>query len=286
VPQLEYYEKKVFDDQEFRMQMHMEHRQIPGELFNPHWHEHIEIHYILQGEADMERGQRCIHVKKGDCLISNSNVLHHGVCTHVPYSAYVLIFNMADISQELADKNYIFTTLIQDNRQIERFFVDIFREKDEMKPGYKQMIWAMLAELAVYLCRNHVEKTLPMRESLKHRKNMERLNSVLFYMENHYSQPISVAQLAEMACLSEDRFGHLFRESVGQAPLQYLNNIRLRKAMELLKTGEHSVTAVAEVVGFRDYNHFGRLFRKHYGCPPSRVELNTIPSTDENSGNV
>ena len=286
MPELEYYEKKAFQDQELRMQMHMECKNVPGTIFDPHWHEHIEIHYILQGEADMGRGQQCIHVKKGDCLISNSSVLHHGVCTHAPYAAYVLIFNMADISRELADKNYIFTTLIQDNRQIEKLFVEIFREMDGKKTGYKQMIWALLAELAVYLCRNYVEKTLPMRESLKHRKNMERLNTVLFYMESHFSQPISVEQLAEMTCLSEDRFGHLFRESVGLAPRQYLNNIRLRKAMELLKTGEHSVTAVAEAVGFRDYNHFGRLFRKHYGYPPSRVEVHGILQPDKNSGNV
>lgn len=275
MPELEYYEKKAFKDQELRMQMHMEERSVPGELFAPHWHEHIEIHYILQGEADMERGQQCIRAKAGDCLVSNSNVLHHGVCTRAPYAAYVLIFDLADISKELADKNYIFATRIQEDAQIKKLFVEIFREMEEKNPGYKQMIWALLAELAVYLCRNHVEKTLPMRESLKHRKNMERLNTVLFYMESHFSQPISVEQLAEMTCLSEDRFGHLFRESVGLAPLQYLNNIRLRKAMELLKTGEHSVTTVAEAVGFRDYNHFGRLFRKHYGCTPSRVNVNT-----------
>ena len=44
----------------------------------------------------------------------------------------------------------------------------------------------------------------------------------------------------------------------------------LKKALGLLESGEHTVTEVAESIGFRDYNHFGRLFRKRYGCSPSQ----------------
>lgn len=179
-----------------------------------------------------------------------------------------------------------FFPLIHKDGQIETYFRQIFQEMAEKQPGYKQMVRALIAEFVVHLCRNYVEQKLPMRERLKRMKNLERLNAVLFYMENHFQEQISVEELAKIACLSEDRFGHLFRESVGQAPLQYLNAIRLRKAMELLKTGEHTVTVVAEAVGFRDYNHFGRLFRKQYGCTPSQVEVNVIPKNYKNSGIV
>lgn len=257
------------------MQLSVNRLNAPGQIFEVHWHEHVEIHYILQGEADIELGQQRFHVKKGDCLISNSNVLHQGTCTRAPYEACVLIFDINDISRELADQNYIFSVLIHRDDRIGEYIRQIFREIDQKQLGYKQMARSMVAEFVVYLCRNHVAQTLPMRESLKRRKNLERLNTILLYMENNFPQPITVEQLAEMACLSEDRFGHLFRESVGKAPLQYLNAIRLRKAMELLKTGEHTVTAVAEAVGFRDYNHFGRLFRKHYGCTPSQIAKET-----------
>ena len=93
--------------------------------------------------------------------------------------------------------------------------------------------------------------------------------------------------MAEMACLSEDRFGHLFREGVGQPPLQYINAMRLRKAMNLLKTNAYTVTEVADAVGFRDYNHFGRLFRKRYGCTPNEVRRQkAVPQETKDSGNV
>ena len=86
-----------------------------------------------------------------------------------------------------------------------------------------------------------------------------------------------------MVCLSEDRFGHLFREGVGQPPLQYINAMRLRKALNMLKTNQYTVTEVADAVGFRDYNHFGRLFRKQYGCTPNEIKRGM---TEKYSGNV
>ena len=55
--------------------------------------------------------------------------------------------------------------------------------------------------------------------------------------------------------------------------LQYINDMRLKSAQNLLKTNEYTVTEVAEAVGFLDYNHFGRLFRKHYGYTPYEVIL-------------
>lgn len=286
MPQLEYYERKVLSDEELPIQIFENRMSVPGQMSYAHWHEHIEVHYILQGAARFELGQELVDVHAGDCLIINSNLLHNDVCTKTPYVCNVLIFEMRDISRELADQNHIFTPLIHMDDQIDAYFKQIFKERAEQQPGYKQKIRALITEFVVHLCRNYVQQKLPMRESLKRMKNLERLNAVLFYMENHFQEQISVEELAGIACLSEDRFGHLFRESVGQAPLQYLNSIRLRKAMELLKNGGHTVTAVAEAVGFRDYNHFGRLFRKEYGCTPSQVKGNGEPPNYKNSGIV
>ena len=61
-------------------------------------------------------------------------------------------------------------------------------------------------------------------------------------------------------------------------------DMRLKKALSLLENGEHTVTEVAESIGFRDYNHFGRLFRKRYGCTPYDVKSGKV-SADEAAKN-
>ena len=253
------------------------------EVFSGHWHEQLELHYIVQGGGDFRLGQQSIHVSEGDLLISNRNEFHSGYSTQIPYMSNVIIFDMGDLSQELAKKNYVFQPVIRGDGVIHDLIQRIFAEAKGQESGYKQLCKALVTELFVYLCRNYVTEMMPERDSAKRKKDLERLNAVLGYIEANYNQRITVEQLADMVCLSEDRFGHLFREGVGQPPLQYINAMRLRKALNMLKTNQYTVTEVADAVGFRDYNHFGRLFRKQYGCTPNEIKRGMI---EKYSGNV
>lgn len=276
MPQLELYENKVLNDTELPIQLSVNRMDEQGCVFTSHWHEHLELHYIVSGGADMQLGQRHFFVNPGDLLIANCNELHSGLCTQAPYEAYVVIFDLADISPELAKNNFIFTPLIRGDATVRDYFRRIFAEAEAREPGYKQMCRGLVTELLVHLCRRHVDQTLPEKDSIKRKKALDRLNAVLCFIEEHYAEHITVGQLAAITCLSEDRFGHLFREGVGVPPLQYINDLRLRKAMNLLRSNACTVTAVADAVGFRDYNHFGRLFRKRYGCTPSEAAKQNI----------
>ena len=283
MPGLELYENKVRGDAELPIQLSVDRADKSCEVFSGHWHEQLELHYIVQGGGDFRLGQQSIHVSEGDLLISNRNEFHSGYSTQIPYMSNVIIFDMGDLSQELAKKNYVFQPVVRGDGVIHDLIQRIFAEAKCQESGYKQLCKALVTELFVYLCRNYVAEMMPERDSAKRKKDLERLNAVLGYIEANYNQRITVEQLADMVCLSEDRFGHLFREGVGQPPLQYINAMRLRKALNMLKTNQYTVTEVADAVGFRDYNHFGRLFRKQYGCTPNEIKRGMI---EKYSGNV
>ena len=283
MPLPELYENKVRGDAELPIQLSVDRADKSCEVFSGHWHEQLELHYIVQGGGDFRLGQQSIHVSEGDLLISNRNEFHSGYSTQIPYMSNVIIFDMGDLSQELAKKNYVFQPVIRGDGVIHDLIQRIFAEAKGQESGYKQLCKALVTELFVYLCRNYVAEMMPERDSAKRKKDLERLSAVLGYIEANYNQRITVEQLADMVCLSEDRFGHLFREGVGQPPLQYINAMRLRKALNMLKTNQYTVTEVADAVGFRDYNHFGRLFRKQYGCTPNEIKRGM---TEKYSGNV
>ena len=143
------------------------------------------------------------------------------------------------------------------------------------------LVLSLVVELLVYLSRNYRTETLSSKRVTKRQKDLERLAPALQYIEKNYTERITVSQLAKMLCLSTDRLGHLFHEGVGQPPLQYINEIRLRKAMHLLNMGEYTVTEVAQAVGFYDYNHFGRMFRRRYGCTPNQVRRGIMPAKED-----
>lgn len=287
MPLPELYENKILRDEELPIQLNVSCRPQPASLFPSHWHEHIELHYVEQGTADVMLNQQQFSVGPGAFFIANSNELHSGVCTGGPYYSYVIIFDIADLSPELAKTNPLFRNLTYGDDYARDLIRRIFRELEGERTGYKQICRALVLELLVHLCREHVAQTLPERDSLKRKKDLERLNAVLCYIEEHYTERITNAQLAEMVCLSEDRFGHLFRDGVGRPPLQYINEMRLKKAMSLLRAGKYTVTEVADAVGFRDYNHFGRLFRRQYSCTPYEVKSGRISgAASQDSGIV
>jgi AraC-like DNA-binding protein len=281
MPQIELYENKSVLDTELPVQIEMS-----SEGFRKHWHEHLELHYITEGKADFHLGQSTYNVVPGDLVIINPSELHAIYATQKPYHARVIIFDIADIAQELASCNYIFAPIIKDDPTIGDLSQRIFSEMQEARLGWKQQCKALVLELLVYLCRNCVVQSLQLRESVRRRKNLDRLNLVLCYIEANYCQDISVMQLANMVYLSEDRFAHLFRESIGIAPIQFINDLRLKKALTLLRMQEYTATEVAEIVGFRDYNNFERQFRKRFGCTPKDVKSGRFIPDEENSGIV
>lgn len=64
-----------------------------------------------------------------------------------------------------------------------------------------------------------------------------------------------------------------FKSETGEAPIRHLINIRLQKALELLqKEGYTNIKEVAAAVGYDDAYHFSKLFKKHFGFPPSQAK--------------
>lgn len=271
MPNLDLYERKVLDDEELPVQLAVNRHAACGEIFRSHWHEHIEMHYVLEGAAVFHIDQERYEAQPGDLIIANRNELHAGYSTTVPYEAALMVLDPTDISRELGEEHWRYPSLVRDDPTVRQMITGIFTAWEEKGPVYRALCRARVTELLVYLCRHYAMESLPAKDAVQRRRDLERLQPALDYIEHHYAERISVARLAEILCLSPDRLGHLFRDGVGQAPLQYINEIRLRKAMNLLKTEEYTVTQVAQAVGFFDYNHFGRLFRRRYGCTPNQV---------------
>src|SRR5690242_2696250 len=88
-----------------------------------------------------------------------------------------------------------------------------------------------------------------------------------------------VRDLAALVHLSPSRFAHLFRQSTGVPPGQYLQTLRMTRAGQLLARTSLPVNEVMRLVGCPDPSHFARNFRRHFGEGPSeyRRRLSSSP---------
>ncbi|MDF2907098.1 MAG: hypothetical protein K0R34_2419 [Herbinix sp.] len=268
---LSLYEKKIINDEEFPVQMFKQQIRKQGLYCPSHWHEHIELHYVLKGQGTFYCNHRPFNMEEGSLVIINCNELHEGFSRSKNFEALVIIFELDSFSKEVANCNVIFQSIIASDATIKKLMEDIYQEELNKQAGYKMAMRGKIYELITYLLRNYVAESLSDKENIRRMQNLKRLNLVLQYIQGNYSEPIAIGTLADLIHLSEYRFCHLFKESLGKSPLNYINEVRLKTAHHLLEQKEMSVSEVAAAVGFTDYNNFGRLFRNYFGYAPSHV---------------
>jgi len=95
------------------------------------------------------------------------------------------------------------------------------------------------------------------------------LRRIVAYIDAQLDQPLTLAQLAAEAALSEYHFARMFRSSVGEAPHQYVMRRRMETAQQLLKFSTLPVTEIALRCGFHSSSHFSNRFRQQHGVAPS-----------------
>jgi AraC family transcriptional regulator of arabinose operon len=95
--------------------------------------------------------------------------------------------------------------------------------------------------------------------------------SVVQYMGENLDQKLTLAMLADHANLSASHFSARFKQSFGLSPIDYLIELRMHTAANLLKDRSHSVAEVARTVGYEDPFHFSKQFKVRFGINPSHV---------------
>ena len=97
-----------------------------------------------------------------------------------------------------------------------------------------------------------------------------RMKKAVAYIDAHYAEDISIADIARESGYSESQFRRIFERVLAKSPSDYITTIRLNAARKLLTTTEKSVTDIAIEVGFFDQSHFTKAFKRERGTTPGR----------------
>ncbi len=94
------------------------------------------------------------------------------------------------------------------------------------------------------------------------------------YMNMHYTENINVQDVAAYISVHRAYFSKIFAEQIGMTPIQYLQKLRMERALQLLQQTRHSISEIAMTLGYPDLYSFSRAFGKHYAASPSKVREN------------
>jgi len=100
--------------------------------------------------------------------------------------------------------------------------------------------------------------------------HLAHISRAIRWIREHYSEPVLIADLAELSGMSASTFHRHFRAATSMTPIQFQKQIRLQEARALLMTAPANVAEIGYLVGYESPSQFSREYRKTFGAPPSR----------------
>jgi AraC-like DNA-binding protein len=154
----------------------------------------------------------------------------------------------------------------------------ISRELTITEPGQQTVLDRLLDVLLVLALRSDFRASATAPRWYRASAD-PRLRPALQAIHENASHPWTVPELAAISGLSRAAFARVFRETLGQAPAQYLTDWRMTLARDQLRTSEQSLTSIATAVGYGSPYAFAAAFRRHHGIPPGtwRQQKSTHP---------
>lgn len=248
-------------------------------LHGAHQHEFMEISIILEGFVEYQFNDETILLGAGQVLLFNPHVVHNEYHPKGIQSRELHIglsnIHINDLNKDTFPvKSPLLNLGPYHGTFLEKAW-QLSKEYTEEKYNYQLMGKGLIIEMLTLILRS-LEKestnqlSLPLPERTKNKQTL--VNQAIYYMENNYSENITLELLAQKLYISTTQLSKIFREVSGLSPINYLINIRLKRAKELLIHSNLSIKEVAAKVGYDDPSYFSKLFKKRYGKAPLFVK--------------
>ncbi len=228
------------------------------------WH----ILYITAGKCFVTLEEKVVECPPGTVLIYPNDVPQKYSFRGDIKSKYFYIHFDGDWCKELLGNYNDTIYFIGKNAKLEELFFNLVDDFALRLAEYKAFSSGLLLSIISVIKREIAE----MQCSAHSAKN--RVVEVCRQMQANFNQNISIGEYAAMCNLSESRFSHLFKERMYVSPMQYLTDIRMQKAKQLLENTDLSIAAISEMVGAQSQHYFCKMFKKYTMMAPSKYREN------------
>lgn len=252
------------------------HRQPAWEMPENHAAQNvIAIHYERENNTQVDRmmdetrQQELLHY--GSCVIVPANVIHQSTWNRETEFTLLILEPtfLAQVAHETINSDQV--ELIPQFSKLDPVISSIaFILKSELETnGIGSRLYAESATtfLATHLLRHYCTHN-PTLKTYSSGLSKYKLKQTLEYIQQHLGEEISLEAIANYLQMSQYYFCHLFKESMGVSPYQYVLQQRIEKAKQLLRQRKLTITMIALECGFANQTHFTKHFRKLTGMTP------------------
>ena len=249
----------------------------PFTTYRPHGRKDYYLMYMDQGSMDVVLDGQARTIQPGHLVIFHPGdetwYIKRDEHEQVYYWAH---FTGSGVKEILAGCGLETSGVyyIGSSQEIAEAFRAVFQNYIDRDSCHEIAAAAQMTNILVQMRRN-LDTLASTRSGLMAGKLKESLN----FIHRHYSQSISVRELANLEHLSTSRYCALFRQVMGISPQSFIIDLRLHMAAELMMKTDLSIKQIAHMIGYDDQLYFSRLFRNKRGLSP-RQYIRSLPACD------
>ncbi|MDF2924210.1 MAG: AraC family transcriptional regulator [Paenibacillaceae bacterium] len=228
------------------------------------------LHFIVSGQLRLGYENEAAQLQAGDlfCLFPHISY-EYRTCSAEPLQMVWLTMEGPQTGELMkmlgvtAHKPYRFAAMDETVRQFLREVEQVIWD-DEQKQRRRLTLMSAVYRLMEQLEADHDDKKALVVASAE-----DWVEEAMRFLQLHYTEPLRIEAVANMFGVHRSYFSHLFTRKVGISPQQYLQQLRLSRAKQLLSDHSLQVGEIALSAGYPDLYMFSRAFKKQVGCSPS-----------------
>ncbi len=249
----------------------------------PHWHDCIEILYILKGTVEQQINDKYYLLHGNDIIILNVGDIHGTYRISDDDVEILVIKFMPDVIENgvsrIYESKYIRAFLNNHNNRSVRIIRDLKNASDIHKlmlglyeefiakdSGYEIFIKGYIYQLIANLIRNGIYTPLYKENELLS------LDKLFEYIESHYNQKIKLEEAAKIYNLSYSYFSRYFKKVTGRTFKDYVDFVRISEVERLILSKTMNISEAAYEVGFCNISSFNRVFKRVRGYTPGEIK--------------
>ncbi len=230
---------------------------------------HLELQYVIRGAANISIDGGIYHVQAGDFVIYNKGVVHDE-CADPEQGFWFYNCGLRGLALPGLEADHLlrpeWSPQIHTGplaSSIESLFSCLYQQMEQEKQDADLICYHLLYALLYILLYQ-----VPYMPKAKQTKSEAVLSQVKDYMDHHFMEELSIADLSARANMSVSSFAHQFKKRSGFAPIQYIIRRRIGLAQNLLIRTDLSITAISLRAGFDNVSYFNNQFKKFAGLSP------------------
>lgn len=248
-----------------------------------HWHHALELFYVKSGSLEYHTPNGRIIFHEGSGGLINANILHMTklISDNSDNVQLIHLFDPTFIAGEkgnLIDCTYVRPLVNDLNIELLILSVDNPKHREvlellrksfdisEKTYGYELLIRQKLSEIWLKLLEISNEQK---SEMVTETKFDDRIKHMMLYIHEHYTEKISIKQLASDSFISERACYRLFQNYLHMTPSDYIKSYRLQIACQMLVKEKISVSQIGLACGLGSGSYFGKQFKEEIGCTPA-----------------